>query len=167
MKKILTMVLALALVFSMTVPVYAYESSTKPYSWGTWWDWWGNFAPSDPVGPTVPSEPEVETLGTTMITESRFYHSGSVASLKNRLQIKWDAVENAESYEIEVVKADGTIVTYTSSTNSLLVKNTACPKVYIESTSTWTAATVRVRAIAGDSVGNWSTAAKIGCDAIH
>lgn len=167
MKKTLMMVLALVLVFSMTVPAYAYEGNTSSYSWGTWWDWWEFFSPSNPTEPTAPSEPETVMLGATTITESRFYHTSTVASLKNRLQIKWDAVENAESYEIEVVKADGTVVTYAASTNSLMVKKSTCPKVYIESTSTWTAATVRVRAVSGDSVGNWSTAAKIGCDAIH
>lgn len=164
MKKTLTLVLALALIFSLAVPAYAYDGSTTPYSWGSWWNWWDNMFPSEP---TEPSEPEAAVLGIPTITESRFYHSASVASLKNRLQIKWDAVENAESYEIEVVKADGTIETYTASTNSLMVKNCTCPKVYVESTSTWTAATVRVRAIAGDSAGEWSDAAKIGCDAIH
>ena len=167
MKKFITLVLALVLVFSMTVPAYAYEGGTPSYSWGAWWDWWESFNPSNPTEPTFPSEPETEILGTTTITESRFYHTSTVASLKNHLQIKWDSVENAESYEIEVAKADGTVVTYTASTNSLMVKNSTCPKVYIESTSTWTAATVRVRAVSGESVGNWSTAAKIGCDAIH
>lgn len=167
MKKILTMVLALALIFSLAMPAYAYDGTNTTYSWGSWWDWWDNMFPSNPSEPTDPSEPEAAMLGTPTITESRFYHSASVASLRNRLQIKWDAVENAESYEIEVVKADGTVKTYTASTNFLMVKSSTCPKVYIESTSTWTAATVRVRAIAGDSIGEWSDAAKIGCDAIH
>lgn len=167
MKKILTMVLALALIFSLAMPTYAYDGSSTTYSWGFWWDWWDNLFPSNPSEPTDPSEPEATVLGTPTITESRFYHSASVASLRNRLQIKWDAVENAESYEIEVVKADGTVETYTASNNSLMVKSSTCPKVYVESTSTWTAATVRVRAIAGDSIGEWSDAAKIGCDAIH
>ena len=167
MKKILTLVLALTLICSLAVPAYAYDGRTSTHSWGSWWDRWEKMFPSDPTEPAEPSEPEMTVLGTPTITESRFYHNASVSSLKNRLQIKWDAVENAESYEVEVVKADGTTKTYTASSNSLMVKGNACPKVYVETTSTWTAATVRVRAIAGDSVGEWSTAAKISCDSIH
>lgn len=167
MKKILTMVLALTLIVSLAVPAYAYDGRTSNNSWGSWWDRWENMFPSNPSEPTVPSEPEVATLGTPTITESRFYHSASVSSLKNRLQIKWNAVENAECYEIELTQADGSVKNYTSSSNTLMVKSTTCPKVYTESTSTWTAATVRVRAVAGDSVGEWSAAAKISCDAIH
>lgn len=106
MKKILTMVLALALIFSLSMPAYAYDGSSTTYSWRSWWDWWDNMYPSNPSEPTDPSEPEAVVPGTPIITESRFYHSASVASLKNRLQVRWDAVENAESYEIEVVKAD-------------------------------------------------------------
>lgn len=168
MKKILTMILALAVVMSMAIPAFAYDGTvtTNTSSWSSWCDWWNNYIPADPTDPTVPSEPEVE-IGVPAITESRFYHTGVTSSLKNQLQIKWDAVDGADSYEIEVVKADGPVLTYTSSTNSLMVKNMACPKVYIESASTWTAATVQVRAIAGDAVGAWNATAKIGCDAIH
>lgn len=118
---------------------------------------------------TIPNTDNSEKLelGVTTITEAKFYHTGYVASLKNRLQIKWDAIENAQSYEIEVVKADGTTVVYTSTSTSLLVKNAKCPKVYVEENSTWTAATVRVRAIAEDAIGDWSEAVKIVCDKIH
>ena len=113
------------------------------------------------------SDSEDAELGIPTITEARFYHTGYLASLRNRLQIRWDAVENADSYEIEVTKADGTSEIYTSSSATLLVKNAECPKVYVEETSTWTAATVRVRAVADDEVGDWSDAVKIGCDMIH
>ena len=128
--------------------------------------WEQNYGASGSETPDADESEKVE-LGVTTITESSFYHTGYVASLKNRLQIKWDAVENAESYEIEVVKADGTTTIYTSTSTSLIVKNAECPKVYVEATSTWTAATVRVRAIAEDVTGDWSEAEEIGCDAIH
>lgn len=164
MKKIVTLLLALMLVSAMAVPAYAYDGSTAVPAWSNWWSWWTDFIPGAPEEPTVPDAVE---LGIPVITTARFYHSGSVASLRNRMQISWDDVEGAESYELEVVKADGTIMTYTSTTTSLTQKNMACPKVYVEATSTWTAATVRVRAVAGDSVGEWSEAAKIGCDMIH
>lgn len=131
MKKILTMCMALALVLAMAVPAYAYDGSSAARSSTSWWDWWSYFIPSNPSvpsDPTEPSVPEATELGVTTITESRYYHSASVASLKNRLQIQWKAVDGAECYEIEVVKADGTVLTCTASTNSLMVKNTACPK---------------------------------------
>lgn len=164
MKKMITFALVAMLVFAMAVPAYAYDgSAVTSKSWFSWFDWWGGFGSG---GFDEATEPE-NVLAAPAITESKFYHTGTVASLKNRLQIKWDAVDGAESYEIEVVKADGTTITYTAATNSLLVKNSACLKVYVEKISTWTAATVRVRAVASDAVGEWSDAAKIGCDAIH
>lgn len=160
MKKVLAIIMALSVMMSLAIPAFAYDgtSPNTTKSWTSWWDWWKNY---------TPTEPEAAEIGVTTITESRFYHSASVASLRNRLQIQWDAIDGADSYEIEVTKADGTVLTYTASTNSLMVKNMACPKVYVDETSTWTAATVRVRAMAGDVIGDWSAAAKIGCDAIH
>lgn len=163
MKKLMTMALAAVLAASLAVPAYAYDGSRAPtQSWGGWFQWWnGSGGTSEEA-----TDPAV-TLEAPVVTEARFYHKGAVASLKNRLQIRWDAVEGAEGYEIEVVKADGSTAVYTAGTNLLLVKNAACPKVYVEDTSTWKAATVRVRAVAGDTVGAWSAAATIGCDSIH
>lgn len=164
MKKIITLLLALMLVSAMAVPAYAYDGSTATPAWSNWWSWWTDFIPGAPEEPTVPDAVE---LGTPVITAARFYHSGSVASLRNRMQISWEAVDGAEFYELEVAKADGSTMTYTSNTASLIQKNMACPKVYVEASSTWTAATARVRAVAGDFVGEWSEAVKIGCDMIH
>lgn len=170
MKKIITITLVLATILSLAVPAYAYDGTTTTASWTSWWDWWHIFVPGDstaPSDPTVPSEPEAAELGITTITEARFYHSASVASLRNRLQISWDEVENTTGYEIEVTKADGEVLTYTSTSATLMVKNTQCPKVYVEDTSTWTAAVVRVRAVTNDAVGDWCEGKKIGCDMIH
>ena len=66
-----------------------------------------------------------------------------------------------------MTKADGEVLTYTSTSATLMVKNAQCPKVYVEDTSTWTAAVVRVRAVTDDAVGDWSEGKKIGCDMIH
>lgn len=119
MKKILTMALAFALVLSLAVPAYAYDGSTSnnTKSRTSWWDWWNDY---------TPTEPEAAEIGVTTITESRFYHSASVASLRNPLQVSWNAVEGTDSYEIELTKADGTVDIFTASTNSLMVKNMAC-----------------------------------------
>lgn len=169
MKKLIAMLLAIAMVASMSIPAYAHDGNTASRSTTSWWNWWSDFIPAFPTTPTEPTEPEIpeSELEAPVITEARFYHSASVASLKNRLQISWDAVENAESYEIEVTKADGTVELYTAASTSLMKKNAECPKVYIEETCTWTAATVRIRAIACDSIGDWSEAVKIGCDKLH
>lgn len=170
MKKIITITLVLATILSLAVPAYAYDGTTTTASWTSWWDWWHNFVPGDstaPSDPTVPSESEAAELGITTITEARFYHSASVASLRNRLQISWDEVENATGYEIEVTRADGEVRIYTSNSSVLMVKNSQCPKVYIDDTSTWTGAVVRVRAVADNAVGDWSEGKKIGCDMIH
>lgn len=178
MKKILSLTLVFITILSLAIPTFATDgsanSSAKTLFWTNWWDWWNNGSSNESTNPpesdvTEPSiDQNTETiLGTTTITESRFYHTGVTSSLKNRLQIKWKAVENAEGYEIEITKVDGTILLYTSTSTFLLVKNAVCPKMYVEETHTWTAATVRVRAVAGNSVGVWSSEAKIGCDKIH
>lgn len=178
MKKILTLTLVFVTILSLAIPAFASDgsasSSAKTFSWTSWWDWWNNGSSNKSTNPSESdvTEPAIDKntemiLGTTTITESRFYHTGVTSSLKNRLQIKWEAVENAESYEIEVTKVDGTMLLYTSTSTSLLVKNAECPKMYVEETHTWTAATVRVRAVADNSVGVWSSEAKIGCDKIH
>ena len=163
MKKMMSMALAAVLAVSLAVPAYAYDGSAIPTkSWSGWFQWWDSSG-----GTSEEDTAPAVTLAAPAVTESRFYHKGAVASMKNRLQIKWDAVEGAERYEIQMTKADGTVESYTASTNLLMIKNAACPKVYVQSTSTWKAATVRVRAVAGDVVGAWSVAATIGCDAIH
>lgn len=163
MKKMMTMALAAVLAVSLAVPAYAYDGTAVPTkSWSGWFQWWNGSGGTTEEATDPAVNPEAP-----VVTESRFYHKGATASLKNRLQVRWDAVEGADSYEVEVIKADGTTAVYAASTNLLLLKNAACPKVYVEGTSAWKAATVRVRAVAGDTVGAWSAAATIGCDSIH
>ena len=153
MKKMLILVLAIILVSAMTVPAYAYsDNSAQKSSWTGWFSWWNGFGSGDKDEP-VETEP---ALAVPEIQTAKFYHTGYVASLRNRLQVEWDDVAGAESYEIEVSKADGTVEVYTSSGSTLMVKNAVCPKVYVEDSATWTAATVRVRAVSGSQVSGWS-----------
>lgn len=167
MKKIISFTLVMVMILSMAITAYA-SDGTRSVSRTNWWSgWWGNYEPADPVEPTEPTESETAALGVPTIIDARFYHSGAVAYLKNRLQISWNAVENAVSYEIQITKADGEVMTYTASGCTLMVKNSTCPKIYMESTSTWTAAEVRIRAIADDAIGDWSDDKKITCDKIH
>ena len=103
-----------------------------------------------------------------VFSEEKFHN----AVLSNTLQLVWDEVDGAERYEAEITKADGSSKIYAADTPCLLIKAgsddfiTGCPKVYVAETSTWTAATVRVRALAGDDVSNWSETAKISCNAL-
>lgn len=163
MKKIMTFALAAMLIFAMAVPASAYDGSTPQKAWGGWFSLWKDFWVKEDVEPTQPEE----SLSAPVITQAKFRHTGVVASAKNQLKVTWDAVDGAESYEIEIIKADGMTKTYTSESNSLLVKNAVCPRVYIESTSTWAAASVRVRAVAGEMLGPWSESSKVGCDMLH
>lgn len=165
MKKIIAMLLTLMLVLSMAVPVQACteEKTQLPSCW-QWWEWpgwWWNRTPDE----TTPTEPEQVELGVPEITEGRYYHSPVYGD--PYFQIRWDAAENAERYEVEIVKADGTREVYTANTNILLLRDYDCPVVYVAETSTWTAPTVRVRAMAGDTYSEWSEAKKAGCDSLH
>lgn len=141
MKKIIAILIAVMLIASMTVPVSAYGFS--------WWKY--------PTKTAEAAEP-----GVSDVTEARYHHSGIV-----RLQIDWEAVAGAESYVVLIVRADGVTEAYTTETNMLWVKNTECPKVFIEDTDTWTSATVFVAAVSGGNVGGWSDPVKIGCDMLH
>lgn len=160
MKKTITLLLVAVLTISMAVPAYAYGGDAPAASWSSWWSNWSDFF--------FGGREIVQTkIGIPEISEARYCHKGAYTSLANRLQVKWSEVEDADAYEVEIRKADNTIETYTVTSNSLFLKNTSCPRVYIEKDNTWAAATVRVRAIVGDATGDWSESVKIGCDAIH
>ena len=108
------------------------------------------------------TEPEITELETPIILESRFYHASP-----SRLQVDWNPVDGAKTYEVEITKANGETFTYTTDSAMLYLAGVTCPRVYIEETSTWASASVRVRAVRDDLVGDWSNPEKIGCDALH
>ena len=164
MKKIAVLVLAVMLVSAMTVPAYACSDNPADKSpWQGWFSWWEGFGPG---GSNAPAE-TLPVLAAPAITNAKFYHTGYVASLRNRLQIEWEEVDGAETYEIEVTKADGTKEYYTATDTMLMVKNTQCPRVYSDKSGCWESATVRVRAVSSESTGNWSQDVAIGCDKLH
>jgi hypothetical protein len=106
--------------------------------------------------------PTVQIPGTPNVTEARYYHGRY-----SRLQIRWDEVDNADSYEIEITKADGSQEMYVSDSNMLYRSDVECPMVYIEETNTWAAATVRVRAVDGNVKSLWSESVNVGCNMLH
>lgn len=195
MKKIVAMVLTLMLIVAMAVPAAAVTPPLDIPSISipdisddvhididipdSFWDQWFKDHPIEIPGTTEPDEtvpgddasdetepdetaPEVIDLTVPIITEARYYHKGI-----ERLQIHWDAVEYADSYVVLIIKADGSITTHIVTTNMLYLKDAECPKVYVEDSSTWASATVRVMAVTGTVISEWSNPAKIGCDMLH
>ena len=157
MKRIFAVILSLALLTALAIPACAWGGGSFPI-----WDWWRSWQPAA----TAP-EQEDSALPAPEITKATFTHKNAAYSgLNNRLQLVWSEVDSADSYEVEITKADGTVETYTTS-GPCLYEKAECPKMYVESTHTWTSATVRVRAVAGDDAGAWSEAEKISCNAIH
>lgn len=150
MKKILALLLTLSLLLVLAIPVPASACGFAASGWRGWiCRWWSIFRPPD--------------LGVPAVTVASYVHSHYITP---HLLIDWDPVEGADSYEVLITRADGTVETCTTDTD-LLCRGMECPKVYIDSTGTWTAATVQVRALSGSRAGDWSAAVKIGCNMIH
>lgn len=63
---------------------------------------------------------DIKFLSTPSINECRYVHSYGYY-YPSRLQVRWNEVEDATSYEIIVKKPDGTEHTYTSNYSSLIV----------------------------------------------
>lgn len=168
MKKLSTFLLAALMMCTLAVSACAYDA--RSIRSANWLDWWAKHTITLPEisEPEIPPKTE-NALTTPVITKSTYSHN---AVLSNTLQLVWDEVDGAESYEVEITKADGSSKIYAADTPCLLIKAgsddfiTGCPKVYVAETSTWTAATVSVRALAGGDASSWSETAKISCNAL-
>lgn len=178
LKKIIALTVTATTIMVSTVPVFATTPTYK--SWvptGTAIDWGkviesvfnSQFGDEDADEDEVIEEDvdEVITLGTTTITEAKYYHFNyNPIWNKRRLQVRWNVVEGAEYYEVKVTKTDGTSNTYTTSYTSLFV--------YQDSDDFMTACVrsgkVEVRActdVDGYENGDWSEAATIKCNSLH
>ena len=187
MKRIITFLFALIMIFALATPALAVTPPLQmpnlpkvpeikfefKFLNGFWDKYWDEHPLPDIEIPestepepeeTEPeeTEPEVTELEAPVIIKSQFYHGRY-----QRLQIEWDAVEGAESYEVLITKADGETNEYTTESTIVYDSGAQCPRVYIDEKSTWASATVKVRAVCGDVVSEWSKEKKIGCDMLH
>lgn len=157
MKRIFTAILSLALLATLFLPACAWDGSFPV------WDWWRSWQPA--AEEPAPEEPDA--LPAPEITKATYCHKNAAYSgLDNRLWIEWGDVEGADSYDVEITKADGTVETYTTS-GPCLYEKMDCPKVYVAETSTWESATVRVRVLSSDDTSDWSDSVTISCNAFH
>lgn len=178
MKRFRKVMITVLLITVMTVPVSAetrrYVSNKSNWSecgaqYGKWCNTWKNWkdkSKSAVILPDLDEEKPVVTLVAPSITDAKYQHQCPYYGMHPELIIRWGEVSGAESYEIEVTKADGTVLDYTS-THTSLIDRGECPRVYIESTSTWACATVKVRAVAGNEKSEWSKEMTISCDMLH
>lgn len=172
MKKFLSIIFVVMLTMLMAAPVYAVTPSASTPSvpqisdikfdfniklsddfWAKWFD-------KNPL-------PELELVEAPEISIAKYVHKTAYYGSHNRLEIRWNAVDGADHYDVVITKADGTILEYTVTTNMIYDKGVECPRVFIEKTGTWAAATVKVRAVDGGVSGLWSDEIKIGCDRLH
>lgn len=187
MKRIITFLFAFMMIFALATPVLAvtpplqvpnlpkvpeikFEFKFPDGFWDKYWD--EHPLPDIEITEQSETEPEetkpeetvdeVSELDTPVIIKAQFYHGRY-----QRLQIEWDAVEGAESYEVLITKADGETIEYTTESAFVYDSSARCPRVYIDEKSTWASATVKVRAVCGDVVSEWSKEKKIGCDVLH
>lgn len=169
MKKILCLLCTLILTMSCTLSVFACSPTYKPPKLPT--------IPEIHVG--IPDEYKdgvsqaidehikenlnIKLLNTPTITECRYIH-GRAFWDKSRLQVRWDAVDEATSYEIKVTKSDGTEKTYTSDYTSLVVNKDEDDFI----TGCVMGGTVKVRAVKdnGALYSLWTEEDTIACNVL-
>ena len=193
MKKLFAIIFALLIVTTIAVPASAVTPTIKVPSINipdfevhveipqSFWDKWFADHPitipkstesTEPVETEpeetepVETEPESTELGVPVITKAHYTH-GRAIYIPSNLRIEWTEVEGAENYEVLITLANGETNEYTTESTIVYDSGAQCPRVYIDKTSTWASATVKVRAVCGDVVSEWSEEKKIGCDMLH
>ena len=191
MKKLFAIIFALLIVTAIAVPASAVTPTIKVPSTNipdfevhveipqSFWDKWFADHPITIPKPTestepVETEPEetepVETepglteLGVPVITNAHYTH-GRAIYIPSNLRIRWTEVNGAESYEVLITLANGETITYMETDTEVYDTKVGCPQSY--SGENGHTAYVKVRAIAGDAVGEWSEQDTISCNALH
>lgn len=106
---------------------------------------------------------DIKLLTTPQITENRYIHS-RVFWDKNRLQIKWNTINEATSYEIKVKKKDGSEKIYTTTYTYLIVNKNEDDFI----TDCVMGGTVKIRAVKdnGSVYSLWTDEDTIACNKI-
>ena len=161
MKKFIALLTVLTVAFSFSVQSYAVTPAIKIPSTkipGISPDW------ELPVSIQMDINKMLEgKLKLPKITENRYIH-GKSSWNKDRLQIVWNKVDEATSYEIIVKKKDGTEKTYTSSYNALVINKNDDDFI----TGCIMGGTVKVRAVKdnGAMYSLWTEEDTISCNKV-
>lgn len=161
MKKFIALLTVLTFVFSFSLQSYAVTPAIKIPSTkipGISPDW------EIPVSIQMDINKMLEgKLKLPKITENRYIHGKSFWN-KDRLQIVWNKVDEATSYEIIVKKKDGTEKTYTSSYNALVINKNDDDFI----TGCVMGGTVKVRAVKdnGAMYSLWTEEDTVSCNKV-
>lgn len=182
-KRICAVLLAFVLFCTLAVPACAWDGDRQTSLWPYWrvwpsWQSWLHIPDKNVQGTEEPDEadskePAAPALSTPTGVSAKYSHSTTYGVADNSLQVSWNEVESARSYEVEITKADGESRTYTTQAPLLWVHAgdddfiTGCPHIYNAKTHEWEPAAARVRALAGSITSEWSQAKSIPCNAIH
>lgn len=105
---------------------------------------------------------EIELVEAPEITQAVYYHGSSFFN-RARLQVRWNEVEGADSYEIKVTKKDGTSKTYTKTSTSLFAYKDHDD--FIDGCVN--GATVQIRSVTEEGLySGWSDEETVGCNSV-
>ena len=110
-----------------------------------------------------PIDIDIDKIDAPEITEAIYRHSKAFYE-DTRLQARWSKVENADHYEIKIIKTNGDSKTYTSNYESLTV-NEGSDNFIIDCVRS---GKIKVRAVsANGNYSNWSEEKTISCNSLH
>lgn len=161
MKKFIALLTVLTFIFSFSVQSYAVTPAIKIPSTKV-----PGISPSWELPDSIKMDINKLLEGKLKIpkiTENRYIH-GRAYWDKDRLQVRWDAVDEADFYEIIVKKKDGTEKTYTSSYTALVINKNDDEFI----TGCVMGGTVKVRAVKDDGAvySLWTEEDTIACNKV-
>ena len=123
-----------------------------------------SWVPKIPIDQSILTESlsEIELVEAPEITQAVYYHGSSFFN-RARLQVRWNEVEGADSYEIKVTKKDGTSKTYTKTSTSLFAYKDHDD--FIDGCVN--GATVQIRSVTEEGLySGWSDEETVGCNSV-